>query len=150
MPYKDMKLLKNFAGGLAGAIALNILHEIVRRIYHDAPRVELIGEEAVTKISNAAGTEHPTGDTLYLTTLAGDVISNAMYYSAIGAAKKKHLVITGLGVGLSAGFGALKLTKPMGLSDAPVTRTNTTKALTVAWYTFGGLVAALTIKSLRK
>ncbi|MES2269004.1 MAG: hypothetical protein V4520_19725 [Bacteroidota bacterium] len=145
-----MKLLKNFAGGLAGAVALNILHETVRHLYHDAPRVELIGEEAVTKISNAADIEPPTGDALYLTTLAGDVLSNAMYYSAIGAVKKKHLLITGLGLGLAAGVGALKLTKPIGLSDAPVTRNNTTKALTVAWYTFGGLVAALTIKSLRK
>lgn len=145
-----MKLLKNFAGGLAGAVALNILHETARHLYHDSPRVELIGEEAVTKISEAAGMEPPKGDSLYATTLAGDVLSNALYYSAIGAAKKKHLLVTGLGIGLAAGVGALSLTRPLGLNDAPVTRTNTTKALTVAWYTFGGLIAALTIKSLRK
>jgi hypothetical protein len=78
------------------------------------------------------------------------VVSNALYYSAIGTARKKHLIITGLGAGLAAGVGALALPKPMGLSDAPVTRTGTTKALTVAWYIFGGLVTALTIKRLRK
>jgi hypothetical protein len=145
-----MKALKNFAGGLAGAIALNLLHESVRRLYHDAPRVDLIGKEALTKLAGSAGIEPPKGKDLYLATLAGDVFSNALYYSAIGKAQKKHLIITGLGAGLTAGIGALALTKPIGLSDAPVTRTGTTKALTVAWYVFGGLVAALTIKSLRK
>jgi hypothetical protein len=38
----------------------------------------------------------------------------------------------------------------MGLSDAPVTRTDKTKLLTVAWYTFGGLVTGAVIKALRK
>jgi hypothetical protein len=145
-----MKILKNFAGGLAGAIALNILHETAKSYLHDAPRIDLVGEEAVKKIAEATKIDPPKGDNLYLTTLAGDILSNAVYYSFIGAGKRKNLLLRGAGSGLVAGLGALTLTKPIGLSDAPVTRTDTTKALTVAWYVFGGLVTALTIKSLRK
>ena len=145
-----MKVLKNFVGGLAGAIALNILHETVKRYYHDAPRVDLVGEEALTKLAKAANIEPPQGDNLYLATLGGDVLSNAFYYSMVGAGNKKHLLLRGAGLGLAAGIGALTLTKPLGLRDAPVTRTNETKILTVAYYLFGGLVTAVTLKSLRK
>ncbi|MFD0795171.1 hypothetical protein ACFQZX_16230 [Mucilaginibacter litoreus] len=145
-----MKVIQNIIGGLAGALALNILHESVRRVYQDAPRVDLVGEEALTKIAESAGTEPPKGDKLYAATLAGDILSNALYYSVIGTSKKKNLLATGLVTGLAAGVGAVTLTKPLGLSDAPVTRTDKTKALTVAWYTLGGVVAALTIKALRK
>jgi len=149
-PYHYMKVIKNLLGGLAGAVALNILHETVKRYYHDAPRVDLVGEEAITKLSKAANIEPPKGDNLYLATLAGDIVSNALYYSTIGTGKSKYIIARGLGLGMAAGIGALQLTEPLGLSDAPVTRTTQTKALTVAWYIFGGLVAALTIKALRK
>lgn len=145
-----MKVLKNLAGGFAGAIALNLLHETVKRFYHNAPRVDLIGEEAMTKLANKADIEAPEGDKLYAATLAADVVSNAIYYSLIGIGKKKNLYVRGATLGLAAGIGALELTKPLGLSDAPVTRTNITKYLTVAWYVFGGLVTAATIKALRK
>ena len=145
-----MKALKNLAGGLAGAIALNILHETVKRLYHDAPRVDLVGEDALTKIGNKVNVEPPTGNKLYAATLAGDLLSNTLYYSLIGAGKRKGLFWRGAAMGLAAGVGALTLTKPMGLSDAPVTRTDATKILTVTWYTFGGIVAAVTMKALRK
>jgi hypothetical protein len=145
-----MKTVKNFIGGLAGAVALNILHETVRRFDHNAPQVHLVGEEALSKSIKSAGLEPPTGNALYAATLAGDIVSNALYYSLIGAGKKKNLLWRGAGYGLAAGIGALTLTKPLGLSDAPVTKTTETKVLTVAWYLFGGLVAAATIKAMRK
>jgi len=144
-----MKIIKNIIGGLAGAIALNILHETVKHFDHDAPRVDLVGEEALNKGLEAVGSKPLKGNSLYAATLAGDLLSNAFYYSLIGAGKKKYLIIRGLGYGAAAGVGALKLTKPIGLSDAPVTRTEKTQALTVAYYALGGLVTALTIRALR-
>lgn len=144
-----MKIIKNIIGGLAGAIALNILHETVKRFEHDAPRVDLVGEEALNKGLEAVGSEPLEGYSLYAVTLAGDLLSNAFYYSLIGAGKRKYLILRGLGYGIAAGVGALKLTKPMGLNDAPVTRTEKTQVLTVAYYTLGGLVTALTTKALR-
>ncbi|WP_374950008.1 hypothetical protein [Mucilaginibacter sp.] len=135
---------------MADAIALNILHETVKHFDKDAPRVDLVGEEAITKGLQAVGAVPPTGQNLYLSTLAADLLSNAFYYSLIGGGKRKNLLIRGIGYGAVAGYGALKLTKPLGLNDSTVTRTDKTKALTVAYYTLGGLVAAITIKALRQ
>ena len=144
-----MKEIENIAGGLAGALALNILHESYKRIDNDAPRVDLVGEEALTKTVESVGLEAPKGEKLFGLTLAADVISNAMYFSAIGVGKKKNLLLRGAGYGLAAGLGAVLLTKPMGLDDEPVTKTNKTKILTVAWYLAGGIVTALTIQALK-
>jgi hypothetical protein len=44
-----MRLINSLIGGFAGAIALNILHETVKRYYDKAPRVDLVGEEALEK-----------------------------------------------------------------------------------------------------
>jgi len=144
------KIITSILGGLAGAAALNILHQTVKEFEHDAPRVDLIGEEAIAKGLDKVGVTPPTGDTLFTLTLTADLISNAFYYSLIGCGNKKHLPLRGAAAGLAAGIGALVLTKPMGLSDAPVTRTEKTKVMTVAWYTFGGVVAGLVIEALRK
>jgi hypothetical protein len=144
------KLASSIIGGIAGAVALNILHQAVKQFDQEAPRVDLVGEEAITKGLGKAGITAPTGNTLFTVTIAADLISNAAYYSLIGASKKKQLPYVGAITGLAAGIGALTLTKPLGLSDAPVTRTDKTKILTVAWYTFGGIVAASVMKALRK
>ena len=144
-----MILFQNWIGGLAGAITLNLLHETVRRVDKDAPRIDLIGEEGLNKTIEAAGGDPLTGNSLYAATLAGDLLSNSAYYSLIGSGKDKHLITRGAIVGLTAGIGALKLTKSMGLSDAPVTRTSKTKLMTVGYYLAGGLVTACVIKALR-
>lgn len=144
-----MKVLNNIIGGLAGALALNVLHETVKRLDHDAPHIDLVGEEALSKGAESLNIEAPKGNALFTATLAGDLLSNALYYSLIGFGKKKDLLWRGAGYGLVAGVGALTLTKPMGLSDAPVTKTTKTKVLTVAWYLFGGLVTAVVVKQLK-
>ena len=146
-PLKNISM-KKLIGGLAGAIALNIIHETYRRFDDKAPRVELIGEEAVTKIFKVSGCEAPTGNKLYATALIGDVVSNAAYFSLIGIGKKKNVITRGAIYGAAAGAGALLLTEPLGLKDAPVTRSTRTKVLTVCWYLIGGIVAAASIKAL--
>jgi hypothetical protein len=143
-----MRLINSLIGGFAGAIALNILHETVKSFYDKAPRVDLVGEEALEKSLEAAGIVPPSGQNLYLATLAGDVISNGLYYSAIGIGNPKRVWLKGALAGLSAGIGAVQLPSKMGLDDTPVTYTNETKVLTVAWYLFGGLVAAAVMSKL--
>lgn len=144
------KVFSSLIGGLSGAVALNILHQAVKQFDHEAPRVDLVGEEALSKGLGKIGIEPPTGNKLFAATMAADLLSNAAYYSIVGACKKKHLPYAGALVGIAAGVGALTLTKPMGLSDAPVTRTKKTKVLTVTWYTFGGIVAGAVMMALRK
>jgi hypothetical protein len=144
-----MKIINNLIDGLAGAAALNILHQAVKTFDHDAPRVDLVGEEALTTSMESFNLTPPTGNSLFVDALIGGILSNGIYYSMIGFGKKKNLLLRGAAIGLAAGIGALTLTKPLGLNDAPLNRTDKTKLLTVAWYTFGGVVTAFTIKALR-
>jgi hypothetical protein len=44
-----MTTARNLIAGLGGAIALNILHESLKRKSPDAPRIDKLGEEAVQK-----------------------------------------------------------------------------------------------------
>ena len=144
---KSMKPeIRSLAGGLAGAIVLNIIHETAKRFSHKAPRIDKVGEEALSKTLHAVGASAPTGNALFGTTLAADIASNTMYYAMIGKGSKDNLLLRGAGYGLFAGLGAVGLTQKLGLSDKPVTKTTETKVMTVAWYLLGGLAAALVMQ----
>lgn len=142
-----MSKITNLAAGLGGAIALNLLHESLKRKDKDMPRVDLVGEEALQKGLEYFGTEIKDESTLYKATLASDIISNAMYYSMIGKGGGANVFPRALAIGLAAGVGAVTLPEPMGLDDEPVTKTNKTKALTVGYYIAGALVTAAIIKA---
>ena len=145
-----MKIIRNLAGGFAGAVALNMIHETVKRLDHDAPQINLVAEEAIGKTADEYGIAAPKGTSLFAAALTGDLVSNTVYYSLIGAGGEKYLFWRGAGYGIAAGIGALKLTKSMGLDDVPVNKTDKTKALTVSYYLLGGLVAAWAIKIFSK
>ncbi len=132
-------LLTTLGSGLAGAVALNVLHEAVRQVVPQAPRADLLGERSIKKGYEALDETPPTGTSLYVQAMAGDVFSNAVYYSLVGLNPKQPL-LTGAALGLLAGVGAVTLPGPLGLGDAPTTRTNATVAMTIGWYLFGGLV----------
>ncbi|MCF0071050.1 hypothetical protein LZD49_11250 [Dyadobacter sp. CY261] len=141
--------IRNILGGITGAVVLNIIHEVAKRVSHKAPRIDMLGEEAFTKTVEAVGIEAPTGDALTVSTFIADLASNAGYYAMIGKGDNDNILIRGAGYGLMAGLGAIGLAKPLGLDERPITKTGETKVLTVAWYLLGGLAAALAIKSLR-
>ena len=143
-------LNKNILGGLAGAIVLNVVHQLAKKVDKDAPQMDKIGEEALSKSIKTVGYDPPKGDKLFLTTLISDVVANASYYSLIGKGKKEHLLLRGIVFGAVAGIGALNLTKPLGLNDRPVNKNNKTKAMTIGWYILGGLATALTLKLLKR
>ncbi|NID11921.1 hypothetical protein [Fibrivirga algicola] len=128
--------------GLGGAVALNVLHETVRQFEPEAPRVDKLGKRGIIKITKATGLPTPTGNALYATALAGDLTSNALYYSLIGLAKPQAAWPVGAVLGALAGAGAITLSELMGLGSEPVRRTATTASLTVAWYVVGGLATA--------
>ncbi|SER52241.1 hypothetical protein [Pedobacter rhizosphaerae] len=145
-----MKILKALLAGFAGSAALNILHETVRKFDSDAPRIDLLGEEALNRSLNSLNITTPKGQNLYLATLASDFISNGIYYSAIGFAGRKNLYFKAAVSGLTAGLGAISLPDKIGLDDDPVTHCNKTKVLTVAWYLAGSLVTAIVFSKLTK
>lgn len=138
-----MSLSKNLIAGLGGAIALNILHESVKHKHQNMPRVDKLGEEAIQKgIELAGGTRIKNERRLYGTTLAADIVSNAVYYSAIGAGGIEHVWTKAVALGIAGGAGAVILPPFMGLDPTPVTKSTTTKSLTVGYYLFGALVTA--------
>jgi len=144
-----MRWIKNIAAGLIGSVALNILHESVRKNVSNAPEINLLGAEAVNKTLSQYGRPIQNPDDLHKVTLELDLIANAAYYSAIGSSGK-YIWPKAIAMGLSAGIGALKLPKPLGLDPSPVTETTQKQVLTVGYYLFGALVTALALKTILK
>lgn len=144
-----MKLLSSLAAGLAGAVALTAIHEAVRHLRPaDAPRMDVLGMRGLRKLLRKADAPQPDDDTLYGVTMAGDILSNGLYYSLVGSGR--HALRRGLMLGAAAGLGGVLLPGPLGLGEAPSNRTRQTQAMTVAWYTAGGLVAGAVARALRK
>ena len=143
-----MKLWKALGGGLAGAAVLTLVHETARRINPDAPRMDLLGMRAIAKLMRSAGETPPNKHSLHNLAMAGDMMSNTLYYSLIGACKNKSVWTRGALLGLGAGIGGVLLPGPLGLGEKPSGRTDQTKAMTVAWYLIGGLAAAAVSSSL--
>jgi hypothetical protein len=143
-----MKLLSALAAGFTGAIALTVLHETARRLRPaDAPRMDVLGERGLRKMLGLADLPQPDGDTAYAATMLGDILSNGLYYSLVGSGK--HSLRRGVLLGVAAGVGGVVLPGPLGLGDGPSNRTPQTKAMTVTWYTVGGLVAGAVARALR-
>lgn len=136
--------------GVAGALALNILHETARQIIPHAPRVEVIGMRGIARPMRALEQEPPDRDTLYWITLAGDLVSNAAMYSFVGMADAGKVWQRGALMGAAAGLGAATLPPFMGLGKQPGQRFPWTHLMTVAWYLVGGLAAAATASKLKQ
>lgn len=142
MTHINKTIAQSLGSGLVGACVLTALHETVRQFSSDAPRADILGMRAIKKGMEKIDLEPPADDELHDWALGGDIVSNALYYSLIGLAKPKDAVVAGLGLGLAAGVGAVALPGPMGLGEAPTTRTAATTLMTVGWYLVGGLVTA--------
>lgn len=130
-------MYKKILAGLGGAIALNLLHEIVRNNFDNVPEVNKVGEEALNKSLGTVDMKITDKDQLYAATLAGDIISNGIYYAAT-ATSGFNLVS-----GVAAGVGAVMLPEKMGLDDSPVAGTTQKKLMTVGYYLFGAVVTKL-------
>jgi hypothetical protein len=141
---------KNMLGGMIGAIALNAIHQVAKRIDPEAPEIDKIGEQALSKTIRATGNEPPHGNNLFLATLGSDIAANAMYFSLTGIGGKKNMLLRGAVLGAAAGIGTLQLTKPLGLDDAPVKKSMRTQVMTVSWYLLAGLITAGVLKAIKK
>jgi len=144
-----MKKVQNLIAGFAGALSLTLVHESLKRKLPDAPRIDLLGEEALQALLSKTGEPMNDSKKLYVATLAGDLLTNALYYSAIGAGRK-YTWTKALTLGLSAGLGAVKLARPLRLNEKTVARNDNVKVLTVLYYLTGALVTAGIIKAFER
>ena len=133
--------LKALGAGLAGAAVLTAVHETTRRITPDAPRMDILGERAIEKLTRSAGGTPPRGEALHRLALGGDLVSNSLYYALVGTGRDAW--VRGAALGLAAGVGAVVLPPFLGLGRAPRGLTPKTKAMTIGYYLIGGLAAAV-------
>lgn len=143
-----MKTIFALFAGLAGATALTVTHQLLKEITHNAPQMDLMGEEAIVKSARKAKLSVP--DNLYATTMAADIAVNTLYYAVAGIGKAKSPIIRGSFLGLIAGIGAVYLPSPLGLTNAFSNRTLPTKMMTVGIYTLGGIVTGAILSFLGK
>lgn len=140
--------IRSTLGGLAGACTLTLLNESVKKLDKDAPRMDLLGMNAVARLMKGNNILTQTAGKLFPIALVGDLVSNSLYYSMADTGDKKNTLVRGALLGLGAGLGAVVLPKTLGLNDDATTRTLKTKVLTVTWYVIGGLAAAAAINLL--
>ena len=129
-----MKTSTAFAGGLAGACALTVVHELVRKSDSQAPRPDKLGMQVIAKTLHKANRPVPSEKSLRNYALIGDIVFNGLYYSLTGAGKPKNVFLRGAVLGIASGLGALFLPKYMGLDNSYTDRSPKTKALSVALY----------------
>lgn len=143
-----MKLISSIGGGIAGALALTLLHQILKEVDSDAPRMDLLGVQALKKGIHEFHQPMPDEKNLYQIALVSDIVSNAVYYSLGVAGKRKYIWPKGAFAGIAAGLGAVFLPKSLGLNSAYSSRTLRTKAFTTGIYLIGGLVASAVAKKI--
>lgn len=146
-PYCKIAIMKKklfaLAGGLAGACTLSLIHQALRFSVPDiAPRMDLMGIEAMRKTRQKIGMYIPPENELYRQTFIGDIAANTLYYSLVGRGSQ----FKGLLLGTAAGLGAVELPVKIGLNPANSNRTKATQYLTLGLYVVGGLTAAATAK----
>ena len=134
-------LLRALGNGLVGAVVLTAVHETARHVIPaTAPRMDLLGMRGLRKLLGQVNAPQPDHATAFNLTMAGDLLSNGLYYSLVGT--DENAWQRGTVLGLAAGVGGVSLPGPLGLGKAPSNRTPQTKLMTVAWYLLGGLAAA--------
>lgn len=135
--------------GLAGALALTAVHETARQQISTAPRMDMLGMQAIENGFRTVHAQPPQGTALYELAMVGDFVSNALYYSMVAAGKPEGALVRGAMLGLTAGLGAVVLPKPLGLQPQ-LNRTNATHAMTIGWYLLGGLAAGAAYQMLSR
>lgn len=140
--------VKALISGMAGAVALTTLHQTLKKYLADAPRVDLIGSNAVRKISSLLHLKTPDKATAYRLSMAGDLIFNSFYYSLTATGKKP--LISGSLLGAGAGTGVISLPGPLNLGKNLSSRNIRQALLSFGIYLAGGLTAGGVYKLLSK
>jgi hypothetical protein len=136
------KWMTAVASGVAGATALTAVHELARRRVADAPRMDLLGMRALRRLLPALREPNVESRQLHTIALAGDLVSNSVYYAAVAAPTARETLTRAVVLGTAAGTGALLLPQPMGLGAPPHSDHRGNQMMTVAWYLAGALTAA--------
>ncbi|AKT37346.1 hypothetical protein [Chondromyces crocatus] len=150
MTTRQFRLLSALGSGLIGAAVLTAVHQVARELTPNAPRMDVVGRRFIAKTLRQVGLAPPRKRSLQKVALAGDLVSNALYFALAGVGASRRAPGRGLVLGLLAGFGAVMLPPRMGLGRKPSQATPATKAMAVAWYTAGGLAAGAALRGMQQ
>lgn len=152
---RNSRPLKALVAGAAGALAVNLVHEMTRYAAGGnpstdrAPRLDRLGQHGVVLAANSLGLIPPRqGLPRYATAMAGDLAINAGLY-ALTAGLTKSPLIGGTVAAVAAGVAGLLSPKLIGLEKYTGT-TATAKAMTFADYAIGGVVTGLALAMLTR
>jgi hypothetical protein len=137
------------AGGLAGALSVKMMQELMKRVDPSAPRLDLLRKQAGFKIADKMGNGSTNARKLNNMTAAGEIFSNTLYFSLTAAAGKKAIPLGSL-LGLGMGAGAVALPSKLGLNSYFSAGTRKRKLMTMGIYLVGGLVAAAVSRCFNK
>ena len=130
---------RSLASGIAGALAFTAIHEVGRRRFASAPRMDEVAMRVLRKVLPG---RHRDPRRLHQLALAGDLLSNSVYYSVI-AAPTRTATWTRAGVlGTAAGLCALFLPERLGLGAPQNSHRRANQFMTVGWYLAGALATA--------
>ena len=138
------------AGGLAGATAVTLIHESLKAVVPQAPQMDRLGMQAISKGLRLAGKNVPKENNLFAAALVGDLVSNAIYYSMTGVGSEKNIWWRSSLLGLAAGVGAVLLPEPLGLNKRYSNKTLATQVMTIGLYVAGSLITTGVIKLLQQ
>ena len=137
-----MKVSAALAGGLAGTLTVASLHEALKRVTHDAPRMDLLNIELIRKGFKSMNKEVPKKDELERWAVGGELLCDTAYYGLAGMGGKKGVWLRGALLGLVAGVTAVVLPRPLGLPEEPSNKTTATQLMTIGLYLMGGLATS--------
>ena len=146
MAFPSMRAL---VSGAVGSVVLTALHETARRRLSYAPRMDLVGMRALRQWIPGLAHERPRSTRLRRIALAGDFVTNAVYYSGIAGRSSGETYTRAAAMGLAAGLGAVFLPQPLGLGAPPDSERRANQVMTVAWYVAGSMAAAFAANSTR-
>lgn len=133
-------MTRSVASGVIGALALTAAHELGRRRFANAPRMDQVAMRGLRRLLPG---EHPDPTRLHKLALAGDLVANAAYYAVIPASTRRETWIRAVALGTAAGVCALILPQRFGIGAPRNSEKRSNQAMTLAWYLTGAVAAAL-------
>jgi hypothetical protein len=137
-----MKVSAGLAGGLGGTLTVASIHEALKRVTPNAPRMDILDMELIRKGLKGINKEVPGEKELERWAVGAELLCDTAYYGLVAMGGKKGLWFRGALLGLVAGVTAVILPKPLGLPQEPSNKTSATQLMTVGLYLMGGLAAA--------
>ena len=138
---------RSLASGIAGGLAFTAIHEVARRRFTSAPRMDEVAMRVLRKILPGKFRDPRR---LHQLALAGDLLSNSVYYSVIAAPTRKATWARAGVLGTAAGLCALFLPERLGLGVPHNSHRRTTQFMTVGWYLAGALATAFVATRVRE